>query len=139
MFALTHDPIDVAAVERAVLHPSCGAVLLFLGTARDNFGDKQVTRLEYEAWDEVAVLALEEIGQACAQRWPGCRTAIVHRLGVVPLLEPTVVIATATPHRPACYAASRFALEELKARVPIWKKEIYTDGSAWKANASASS
>jgi MoaE-MoaD fusion protein len=137
MFALSAGPIDVAAVERAVLHPSCGAVLLFLGTARDHFGDREVVELAYEAWPEVCIPELEAIGRECEARWPGCRTAIVHRTGVVPLLEPTVVIATATPHRAACYAASRHALEQLKARAPIWKKEIYTDGSAWKANAPA--
>ena len=134
MFALTPDAIDVAAVERAVLHPSCGAVLLFLGTARDNFGERTVTHLAYEAYEEVAVAELQAIGRECAERWPGCRTAIVHRLGTVPVTEPTVVIATATPHRPACYTASRYALEALKARVAIWKKEIYEDGSAWKPN-----
>ena len=137
MFALTHDAIDVAAVERAVLHPSCGAVLLFLGTARDNFDDRAVLRLEYEAYAELAVRAMRDIGAQVSQRWPGARTAMVHRLGPVPLMEPTVVIATATPHRPACYAASRFTLEQLKAQVPIWKKEIYADGSAWKENTPA--
>ena len=80
---------------------------------------------------------LEAIGRECAEKWPGCRTAIVHRLGTVPVTEPTVVIATATPHRPACYAASRYALEALKARVAIWKKEIYEDGSAWRENATS--
>lgn len=134
MFELTHHDIDVAVVERAVVDPSCGAVLVFLGTARDSFGERRVTHLSYEAYEEVAVEQLRQIGAECAARWPGSRTAIVHRLGVVPVTEPTVVIATATPHRPACYAASRFALEALKARVAIWKKEIYEDGSAWKPN-----
>ncbi|MFK7927784.1 MAG: molybdenum cofactor biosynthesis protein MoaE [Myxococcota bacterium] len=135
MLALTHAPIDVDEVQRAVLHPSCGAVLLFLGTARDHFEGRPVQSLHYEAYEEVAVQTLAEIAAECAERWPNSRTAIVHRLGGVPLTEPTVVIATATPHRPACYAANRYALEQLKARVAIWKKEIYQDGSAWKENA----
>lgn len=137
MFELTQGAIDVRAVESAVLHPSCGAVLLFLGTARNHFGERRVTRLAYEAYEELALSELRAIGAACSERWAGCRTAIVHRLGEVPVTEPTVVIATATPHRAACYSASRFALEALKSRVPIWKKEIYEDGSAWKPNAPA--
>ncbi|MFT7520079.1 MAG: molybdopterin synthase catalytic subunit, partial [Kiritimatiellia bacterium] len=84
-----------------------------------------------------AVQALQAIGDDIVKRWPDARCAIVHRLGSVPLTEPTVVIATATPHRAACYEANRYALEQLKATVPIWKKEVYRDGSAWKANAPA--
>ncbi|MCO4743932.1 MAG: molybdenum cofactor biosynthesis protein MoaE [Proteobacteria bacterium] len=136
MFALTPDAIDLAAVRAAVVHPSCGALLVFEGLARDNFEGRGVTELAYEAYPEMAVPELEAIGATIAERWGG-RTAIVHRLGRVPVTEPTVVIAVATPHRAACYEASRYALETLKARVPIWKKEIYADGSAWKANASA--
>ncbi|TNE92571.1 MAG: molybdenum cofactor biosynthesis protein MoaE [Deltaproteobacteria bacterium] len=136
MFALTHDPIDIAAVRAAVVHGSCGALLVFEGLARDNFEGREVTELAYEAYPEMAIPELEAIGATIAERWGG-RTAIVHRLGHVPVTEPTVVIAVATPHRAACYEASRYALETLKERVPIWKKEIYADGSAWKANAPA--
>ncbi|HCH64898.1 MAG TPA: molybdopterin converting factor, partial [Deltaproteobacteria bacterium] len=67
-------------------------------------------------------------------RWPGVRVAIAHRLGVVPVSEASVLIGVSSPHRGDCYAASRFAIDTLKARVPIWKKEHYADGSAWKAN-----
>ena len=105
MFALTPDAIDVAAVERAVLHPSCGAVLLFLGTARDNFGERTVTHLAYEAYEEVAVAELQAIGRECAERWPGCRTAIVHRLGTVPVTEPTVVMVPERHDGSACRRA----------------------------------
>lgn len=136
MFALTHDPIELSAVRAAVVHPSCGALLLFEGLARDTFEGREVTSLAYEAYEPMAIAELEAIGTAIEQRWGG-RTAIVHRLGDVPVTEPTVVIAVATPHRAACYEASRYALETLKARVPIWKKEVYTDGSEWKANAPA--
>lgn len=134
MYALTTDPIDVTAVRDAVSDPGHGAILVFEGTARNHFDGRPVTELAYEAFPEMAVPELEKIGQECAERW-GAKCAIVHRIGVVPVTEPTVVIAVGTPHRAACYEASRFALEALKARVPIWKKEIYTDGSAWKANA----
>lgn len=137
MFALTHDPIDVAAVTAAATRPEFGAVLVFLGVTRDSFEGREVTELAYEAYEPMAVAALQAIGDEIAERWPGAATAIVHRLGVVPVSEPTVVIATGTPHRAACYEANRYAIEALKERVPIWKKEIYADGSAWKANAPA--
>ena len=137
MFALTPDPIDVSAVRDAIADPRFGAILVFEGVARDSFDGRPVVELAYEAYEAMAVPELERIGAEIATRWPGARTAIVHRTGVVPVEEPTVVIAVGTPHRAACYEASRYALEALKARVPIWKKEVYSDGSAWKANAPA--
>lgn len=137
MYALTPEPIDVAAVRRSVSHPGCGAVLVFEGTARDHFEGRRVLRLEYEAWPDLAIPVMRAIGTEIVERWPGARISMVHRTGEVPISEPTVVIAVATPHRAACYEASRYALEQLKARVPVWKKEIYEDGSAWKANTPA--
>lgn len=132
---LTHEPIDVACVEAAVRTDTCGAELVFVGTTRDTFEGRPVIRLEYEAWESAAERELAAIEEDVAARWPGAVVRIVHRLGVVPVGEPSVVIAVATPHRAACYEASRHAIEALKARVPIWKKEIYADGSDWKANA----
>lgn len=134
MFDLTHQAIDRDAVEAAVRHPSCGAVLVFGGAARNDFEGREVLELAYEAYHDMAVAELTRIGDQVSSRWAGARCAIVHRLGVVPIGQDTVVIAVAAPHRAECYEASRFALEQLKARVPIWKKEIYVDGEAWKAN-----
>lgn len=135
MFAIVDGPIDVGAVRAAVSHPSLGAVLIFEGVARQDFDGKAVIQLAYEAWTGPAVRELERIGAEVVERWPGSRVAIVHRTGVVAIEEPSVVIAVGTPHRGACYEASRYAIEALKSRVPIWKKEVYADGSAWKANA----
>jgi molybdopterin synthase catalytic subunit len=134
MFALTEEPIDVLAVEAAVTHTRHGAVLLFLGVARDHFEGRAVALLEYEAYPEMVMPAMAALDQAVTDQWPGARTAIVHRLGRVPIGEVAVVVATSTPHRGDCYAANRFAIEQLKATLPIWKKEVYADGSAWKAN-----
>lgn len=134
MFAIVDGSIDVAAVQQAVEHPSIGAVLLFLGVGRQDADGKPVLKLAYEAWAEPAEAELRKIGAEIAAQWPGSRVAIVHRTGEVAIGEASVVIAVGTPHRPACYEASRYAIEALKARVPIWKKEIYADGSAWKAN-----
>lgn len=135
MLAIVDGPIDVAAVTAAVADPATGAVLVFLGVGRDNFGGQTVVELQYEAYPEMAVPVMREIADEIAARWPGSRVAIVHRTGRVAIGEASVVIAVATPHRGECYEASRYAIEALKARVPVWKKEIYVDGSAWKANA----
>lgn len=134
MFTLTHEEIDVCAVENAVRHAGAGAVLTFRGDTRDSFEGRRVERLEYEAYPEMAVPQMEAIAKEVGERWPGARVAMAHRLGLVPVGETSVVISVTAPHRDACYAASRYAIDTLKARVPIWKKEVYEDGSSWKAN-----
>jgi len=134
MFALSDGEIDVCAVENAVRHSKAGAVLTFRGDTREDFEGRRVVRLEYEAYADMAVSQMQEIGAQVAQRWPGARVAMVHRLGVVPVGETSVVISVTAPHRDACYAASRYAIDALKSAVPIWKKEVYEDGSTWKQN-----
>jgi len=135
MLAIVDGPIDVAAVRAAVSHPGAGAVLVFEGVGRNDVAGRRVVHLEYEAYAEMAVSALEEIAREITAAFPDARVAIVHRTGVVAIGEPSVVIAVSAPHRAQCYEASRRAIEALKARLPVWKKEIYEDGSAWKANA----
>jgi molybdopterin synthase catalytic subunit len=135
MRAIVDGPIDVAAVRRAVEDPGFGAVLVFEGVGRDSFEGKRVLRLEYEAYAELAVPVLAAIADEAEAQWPGVRVALVHRTGIVAIGEPSVVVAVGAPHRAAAYEASRFAIDALKARLPVWKKEIYEDGSAWKANA----
>jgi molybdopterin synthase catalytic subunit len=133
---LTVEPLNAEAALAAVgPAPEHGAQLLFVGVTRAHFDGRPVVQLEYEAYAPLAEAELAAIIGECEAQWPGARVAITHRLGVVPLGEASVIIAVATPHRDAAYAASRYAIEALKARVPIWKKEVYTDGSAWKANA----
>jgi molybdopterin synthase catalytic subunit len=131
---LVGTPLDAAALERAVADPGCGCTILFVGTTRDTFEGRRVVRLEYEAYAAMAVPVLRELADEAASRWTGVRVALAHRIGVVPVGEASVVIAVAAPHREAGYEASRFLIDALKARAPIWKKEIYDDGSAWKAN-----
>lgn len=134
MVGLTPDPIDVAALRRAVAHHSCGAVLLFEGTTRDTFEGRPVVELAYEAYEAMALAALEAIRGEVHERWPGARCAIVHRLGEVAVGQTSVVVAVAAAHRAEAYEASRHAIEALKARVPVWKQERYADGASWKAN-----
>lgn len=135
MVALTAQPIDVAAVERAVAWTGAGALLTFTGVARDHFDGRPVLGLFYEAYPELAIPELAKIIAEIRQAIPAARLAIVHRTGEVALGEPSVVIAVAAPHRAEAYEASRQAIEALKARVPVWKKERYRDGEGWRANA----
>jgi molybdopterin synthase catalytic subunit len=135
LLAIVHDRIDVAAVRAAVDDPGMGAVLLFEGVARDVFEGKRVLHLEYEAYEPMAQSELQRLAAEVLQRWPSVRLAVVHRTGKVEIGEPSVVIAVGSPHRAEAYEASRYAIDTLKARLPVWKKEIYEDGSAWKANA----
>ena len=131
---LTRAPLVEAGVRAAVTHPGAGAVLVFHGITRDHVAGREVLELSYEAYPEMATAQMHAICAEAAARWPGVRVAIAHRLGIVPVSEASVLIAVSAPHRGDCYAASRFAIDTLKARVPIWKKEHYKDGSAWKAN-----
>ena len=136
MLRIVEGAIDVAAVRRAVDQPGNGCVIVFEGVARDTFEGRRVVRLEYEAYAEMAEPVLGEIAHEIELQWPGTRVAMVHRTGVVAIGEPSVVIVVGAAHRAEGYAASRHAIEALKARLPVWKKEIYEDeGSAWKANA----
>jgi molybdopterin synthase catalytic subunit len=135
VIAITTLPIELAAVEAAVVRPEAGAILIFSGVTRNNFDRRTVTGLRYEAYEPMAIMEMESIRDEVLARWPGARVAMVHRIGPVDVGETSVVIAVSTPHRDACYAASRFAIDTLKERVPIWKKEQYADGpDAWKEN-----
>ena len=130
---LTDQPLDTEAVARRVADPSCGAVVVFEGTVRDSDRGRAVERITYSAYRAMAETRLREIASRLELRYPGSRVAIVHRLGELPVGEPSVVIAVASPHREAAYAANREALERLKSEVPIWKREHYADGeSRWR-------
>lgn len=130
---LTPEPIDARAVAAAVRSPAHGAVIVFEGVGRDSFDGRPVHGLEYEAWPGPAEAALRAICDEAEARWP-VRAVIVHRTGYVGIGEPSVVIAVGAGHRAEAYEASRYCIEALKARVPIWKKEHYADGAAWIAN-----
>ena len=136
MLALSEYALDVAAIEATLAGPRFGARLSFVGTARHSaaFGDKAVECLEYEAYVPMALAEMAKIRAEMGERWPRVQVALVHRVGRVQLGEAAVVLVVASPHRADAYEASRFGIEEFKARVPIWKKECYADGSAWTGN-----
>jgi len=127
---LVRGPLDPAAMTAAAAHPSCGAIASFLGTTRDHHEGKAVVRLEYEAYDRMALAELERIEREAAARFAVRSCAIAHRLGVVPPAEASVVVVVAAAHRGPAFDACRWAMDELKGTVPIWKKESYADGDA---------
>ena len=130
---LADGPLDPARAIAAVAGPGRGAVVVFLGTVRDEHRGRRVTGLAYSAYRSMAAAVLRSIVADLEAGAEGLRAAIVHRLGEVPVGEPSVVIAVAAPHRAAAYEASRTALERLKAEAPIWKRERYADGgAAWR-------
>ncbi|MCI3925155.1 molybdenum cofactor biosynthesis protein MoaE [Paenibacillus sp. TRM 82003] len=132
LYEITDAPIDIAGVSAKVIVPEQGATLAFIGTTREWTHGKRTVLLEYEAYAPMAVKAMARIGEEIAERWPGAHCAITHRVGPVPIAEASVVIAVSAPHRDMCYEASRHAIERLKIIVPIWKKEVWEDGTEWK-------
>jgi MoaE-MoaD fusion protein len=130
---LVDGPIDAGRVVTAVSGPGRGAVVVFLGTVRDHHAGRPVEKLTYSAYRAMALEGLRRIVADLEATHQDLRAAIVHRLGEVPVGEPSVVIAIGSPHRAAAYEASRTALERLKAEIPIWKREHYADGGeAWR-------
>ena len=133
MIALTDQPIDTAAVIAAVQAEGAGAVNVFIGTVRNQTQARPVVRLEFEAYESMALKKMRELTDQAAARWPVQKVALVHRTGVVPIGEAAVVIAVATPHRQASFEACAYLIDTLKEVVPIWKKEIFEDGEVWVA------
>ncbi|MCU6710406.1 molybdenum cofactor biosynthesis protein MoaE [Paenibacillus sp. J5C_2022] len=129
---MTSHPIHADEVLRKVVAKEHGATLLFIGTTREWTGDKRTVLLEYEAYEPMAIAMMKQIGEELHGKWPGSHCAITHRIGPVGLAETSVAIAVSTPHRNDCYEASRYAIERLKQIVPVWKKEVWADGSEWK-------
>jgi molybdopterin synthase catalytic subunit len=137
VIGLSAAPLDAAALVRAVQSPAHGAVVTFLGTTRETSPDdpRPVAALEYEAYDAMAQPEMEAIAREACERFGPLEIAMAHRTGTVALGEPSVVVVVAAPHRGPAFEACRYAIDALKARVPVWKREIYRDGgAAWVAN-----
>jgi molybdopterin synthase catalytic subunit len=135
--ALTRETLPLGEVVEWATVPSCGAVVTFLGVTRDHSaGRDRVTRLTYEAYEEVAIQRLDAVAAEAERRWPGVeRVALVHRLGVVECTEASVLVVVASPHRDVAFEAARFCIDTLKETVPIWKQEHWTGGSDWAERA----
>jgi len=130
--AIAEEPIDEAALAAGLAGDAHGAVVSFVGRARNRADDgREVLELEYEAYGPMAERVLAEIASEAADRWDAS-VGIVHRIGLVPIGEASVVIVSAAAHRDAAYQASRYVIEAIKERLPIWKRERFADGSEWK-------
>ncbi len=130
MAELVHAPIDAGLLARAAARPDCGAIAQFLGTTRDHHAGRRVTSLTYEAYEPMALAALASIEAAAIARFGIATCHIVHRLGEVPLAESSVAVTVASAHRAAAFDACRWAMDELKRSVPIWKRETFEEGDA---------
>jgi len=126
--AIVMRPLDPGALLTEVSAPANGAAVLFVGTVRDINDDRAVTALDYKAYTPMAARELEAILREAESRWDGVTVVCEHRTGELSLGDASVVIAAAHPHRAAAFDAARYVIEELKKRVPIWKREHYADG-----------
>ena len=135
MILLVREPVDVAALQDVASRD--GALCLFLGVVRDENEGRRVLRLEYEAYEDMALPLMEEIAAEARRQFGVGEVRIVHRLGRLEIGEVSVAVAAASPHRAEAFAACRYAIDTLKARVPIWKKEFYADGAVWREEPAA--
>ncbi|TXB67930.1 molybdenum cofactor biosynthesis protein MoaE [Phaeodactylibacter luteus] len=130
---LLDTPLDVARCTGFVANDEAGAINVFVGTVRRQTQGKPVIRLEFEAYEPMAIAEMRKIAEAIGQRWPALKVSFHHRTGTLQIGEVAVVIAVATPHRKASFEACEYAIDTLKQTVPIWKKEVFEDGEVWVA------
>jgi molybdopterin synthase catalytic subunit len=128
---LSERPLDPDAVAARVRGADAGGVVSFVGAVRDHARGRSIEHLEYEAYPPMALAEMEKICDAAAERWPGVRVAIAHRVGHLAIGDLAVVVVAAAPHRAQAFEACRFAIDTLKESVPIWKKEVARDGAYW--------
>lgn len=130
MAELTREVIDAAARAAAAARADCGAIVQFLGTTRDHHEGRRVLRLEYEAYERMALEGLARLEREACTRFGVATCHVIARLGAVPPAEASVVVTIASAHRGAAFDACRWVMDELKSTVPIWKKEFFADGDA---------
>jgi len=129
MMHVTRHPLDVNDLLAAVQGPERGGTCVFLGTVRN---DGDVTAIEYSAYEAMATAEIERILADAHRQWPEARVMLQHRLGEIPVGQASIAIAAAAPHRNEAFTACRYVIEEVKKRLPVWKKELNADGTtAW--------
>ncbi len=129
--SLTDKQLQVDTVLNLVQSDGAGAVDIFVGTVRNNTRKRTVERLDFEAYDPMAVKEMEKLAIRACEQWPVEKIAIHHRKGTLYIGDIAVIIAVATPHRQAAFEACKFTIDTLKQTVPIWKKEVFNDGEVW--------
>lgn len=131
MIVITHNSIDIQNVIRSAESADAGALNVFIGTVRSKTGEKKVIRLEYEAYEPMAILELKKIIEKAKEKWNLKGWAISHRVGVLSVGDVAVAVAVSTAHRKESFEACQFIIDSLKQTVPIWKKEIFEGGEEW--------
>jgi molybdopterin synthase catalytic subunit len=129
MTHLTRSPISLDTLLAEVASPACGGTSVFLGTVRNGPAEDGVTAIEYSAYETMVDAEFGRLVADARGRWPEARIAVRHRLGTIPAGEASIAIAAAAPHRAQAFEACRFVIEEVKRRIPVWKKELRADGS----------
>ena len=131
MFRIMRTPIVLDRLVRAVRDPAAGALVVFLGTTRNRNAGRRVVRLEYEAYDRMAVAEMRRLAAQAKRRWPIHEVAMAHRIGFVPIGQASVAIVVSAGHRAPAFAACRWLIDRLKTIVPIWKREHFHGGRVW--------
>jgi molybdopterin synthase catalytic subunit len=131
--ALTHQPIDAAALSAEIRAGEDGAVLVFEGIVRNNTRGRRTLYLDYSAYEEMALRQMQQLAERAIKDFGVRAVTIMHRLGRMEVGETSVLIAVASAHRAAAYEASRWLIDTLKKTVPIWKREHFEDGAVWVA------
>jgi len=131
LIRLTREPLNRDALIEAVSHPGAGGLVVFEGVVRDNARGKQIRYLEYDAYPEMAEQQIRTIIAEAERHWDVEHVAVAHRFGRLEIGEASVIIVVATPHRAEAFDACRYIIDTLKTTVPIWKKEVATNGEEW--------
>ncbi|TAM99878.1 MAG: molybdenum cofactor biosynthesis protein MoaE [Chitinophagaceae bacterium] len=130
---ISSEPLDIISCIGKVKNLQCGGMDIFIGTIRNKTKEKKVVRLEYEAYEPMALKEMKKIAEYALQLWPVENILIHHRVGVLKTGDIAVIVAVCAPHREAAFDACRYAIDTLKKTVPIWKKEVFEDGEEWVA------
>lgn len=124
-------PINISECIKKVTSPKCGGIASFIGTVRVSTKGKTVIRLEYEAYEGMALKEMDKIAKFALDKWPVENVLIYHRSGILEIGEVSVVIVTSAPHRDAAFKSCRYIIDTLKQTVPIWKKEVFENNQVW--------
>jgi len=131
LFEIVNTTISIETVINKVLRRDSGAITTFIGTVREFTNGKKTLYLEYQSYETMAIKMFNQIRNEINTKWPDAKIAITHRIGRLEITDLAVVIAVSSPHRKAAYEANKYAIERIKQIVPIWKKEVWEDGTMW--------
>ncbi|MHB8516590.1 MAG: molybdenum cofactor biosynthesis protein MoaE [Dehalococcoidia bacterium] len=131
MFAITREPLNPGPLVEAVRRDECGAVVLFYGVVRNENLGRSVRYLEYDAYEEMALKKLRAVADEVRAKFPVTGVGVLHRIGRLQVGETSLLVAVSSGHRKEAFEACHYAVDRIKETVPIWKKEVWEDGSEW--------